>query len=68
VVVAARTQDPTSVETGLEVGDVIHELNRATVESVEGLRTALRALKQGDPIVLQVERQDGFHFLSAEME
>ena len=68
VIVAARTLDATSIEAGLEVGDVIHEVNRTSVESVEALRSALRALKPGDPLVLQIERQESFHFLATEME
>jgi serine protease Do len=68
VIVAARTLDASSIEAGLEVGDVIHEVNRTSVESVEALRSALRALKPGDPLVLQIERQEGFHFLATEME
>src|SRR6266404_538948 len=67
VIVAARTLDATSIEAGLEVGDVIHEVNRTSVESVEALRSALRALKPGDPLVLQIERQESFHFLATEM-
>jgi serine protease Do len=68
VIVAARTLDASSIEAGLEVGDVIHEVNRTSVESVEALRSALRALKPGDPLVLQIERQESFHFLATEME
>ena len=68
VIVAARTLDASSIDAGLEVGDVIHEVNRRSVESVEALRSALRALKPGDPVVLQIERQESFHFLATEME
>jgi serine protease Do len=68
VIVAARTLDATSVETGLEVGDVIHEVNRAPVESLEALRGALRGLKAGDALVLLIERHDLFQYLAAEME
>jgi serine protease Do len=68
VIVAARTLDSTSIEAGLEVGDVIHEVNRTPIDSVESLRSALRALKPGDPLVLLIERQESFHFLATEME
>ena len=68
VIVAARMLDGTSIDAGLEVGDVIHEVNRTPVDSVEALRSALRPLKPGDPLVLLIERQETFHFLATEME
>jgi len=68
VVVAARTLDATSVESGLQPGDVIHALNRTHIDSVEGLRRALKGLKAGDPVALQVERQSRFLYLAFDME
>jgi hypothetical protein len=32
------------------------------------LRAAVDALKTGDPVVLQIEREDGLTYLSFEME
>jgi serine protease Do len=68
VVVAARTLDGGASGVGLQPGDVIHELNRNRVESVEGLRQALLAIKAGEPVVLQVERQGRLTYLAFEME
>ena len=68
VVVAARTPDATAAESGLKTGDVIHSVNRKEIESVEGLRDALRGLERGDAVALQIERDGGLAFLSFEME
>jgi serine protease Do len=68
VLVVGRAGDLILPETGLRSGDVIHSLNRTSIDSVDGLRTAVRELKTGDPAVLQVEREDGLTYLSFEME
>jgi serine protease Do len=68
VVVAARTAEGGSRGTGLQPGDVIHAMNGNPVESVEGLRQAVLAVKAGDPVVLQVERQGRLTYLAFEME
>ena len=68
VVVAARTLDGTSVESGLQVGDVIHAFNDTKVESLEKLRELIRASRPRDAVVLQVERQAIFHYLAFDME
>jgi serine protease Do len=68
VVVAARTLDATSVDSGLQPGDVIHAVNRTTIESVDSLRLVLRGLKAGDPVAIQIERQGKLAYLSFEME
>ena len=68
VVVAARTLDASSVETGLQAGDVIHAVNRAPVESLEALRRALRAIAPGQPVALQVEHQGKLAFVAFDME
>ena len=68
VVVAARTAEGGSRGSGLQPGDVIHAMNGKPVESVEGLRQAVLAVKAGDPVVLQVERQGRLTYLPFEME
>jgi serine protease Do len=68
VLVAARTLDGTSVESGLLQGDVIHALNRTRIDSVDGLRRAIKARNPGEPVVLQIERAGQFHYLHFEME
>ncbi|MGB7821878.1 MAG: trypsin-like peptidase domain-containing protein [Candidatus Sulfotelmatobacter sp.] len=68
VIVLGRAADLTTPETGLQTGDVIHSLNITPITSMDELRAAVQHLKVGDPVVLQVERSDGFTYLSFEME
>lgn len=68
VVVVGRAVDLVGPETGLQAGDVIHQLNLTPVNNLESLRETVRSLKPGDPVVLQVEREDGLQYLSFEME
>jgi serine protease Do len=57
-----------SVDTGLRIGDVVHSINRAAVESVEQLKSVVAQLKPGDAVVLQIERRGQFQYLAFEME
>jgi len=68
LLVAARTLDSTSVESGLLQGDVIHSFNRAAIDSVDGLRSAIDERKPGEAVVLQIERSGRFHYLYFAME
>ena len=68
VMVAARTAFGATVESGLETGDVIHELNGVTIVSLEVLNAGIRQLKPGDPVVLQIERDGHLQYLAFEME
>jgi len=43
-------------------------LNTTSIDSMDTLRAAVRDLKTGDPVVLQVERDGGLLYLSFEME
>jgi len=55
-------------QTGLKVGDLIHEINGTTVRSVTELRAVLAKLSSGFPVVLKVERQKQFLYLVSEVE
>ena len=68
VVVGARIQEAISTESGLRAGDVIRALNQVKIEGLESLRQAVRGLKAGDAVALQVEREGRLTFLSFEME
>ncbi len=68
VVVVGRAADLIMPDTGLQAGDVIHQLNTTPIDSVDTLRTAVGGLKTGDPVVLQVERDSGLMYVSFEME
>jgi serine protease Do len=69
VIVAARVQDPVAVpDTGLETGDVIHDLNGIPIRTVEGLRVAVAEIKPGEPVALFIERDGKLSYISFEME
>src|SRR6202044_321022 len=68
VVVVARVADFLSSATGLQTGDVIHSVNRTPVDSLTSLRTAVDQIKPHDPVVLQIERDNGFQWLAFDME
>ena len=64
VIVAARSLSPSAVESGLAPGDVIYALNGAPVATLEALRSTIDALKPGDAVVLQIERDGALRFLT----
>ena len=68
VLVIGRAADLILPETGLQAGDVIHQLNTTPIDSVETLRASLAKLKTADPVVLQLERDNGLMYVSFEME
>jgi len=68
VVVVGRAADLIMPDTGLLAGDLIHQLNTTSIDSMDGLRAAVGALKPGDPVVLQVERDGGLLYVSFELE
>jgi len=68
VIVIGRTADLILPDTGLQAGDIIHQLNLTPIETMDALRTALNTLKTGDPVVLQIERDNGLQYLSFEVE
>jgi len=68
VIVVGRAADLIMPDTGLEAADIIHQLNTTPIDSMETLRTAVGALKPGDPVVLQVERDGGLLYVSFDLE
>jgi S1-C subfamily serine protease len=68
VVVAAKAPGSLSIPTGLQVGDVIHEVNGGVVSTVEALRSTIETIKRGDPVALFVEREGKLLYISFEME
>jgi len=68
VIVLGRAWGFDSIETDLQPGDVIHELNSRPIESVEQLKAAVALLKPGDSVVLRIERSGQFKFLAFEMD
>jgi len=68
VVVVGRAADLIMPDTGLLASDIIHQLNAKSIDSMDELRAAVAALKTGDPVVLQVERDGGLLYVSFELE
>ena len=68
VIVAALAASSAASLTGLEVGDVIHEVNGAVVTSIDELRTTIAKFKRGDPVALFIERDGKLHYLAFELE
>ena len=54
--------------TGLQVGDVIHEINGRAIESLAGLRSTMDGFKRGDAVALFIERDAKLQYLSFEVE
>lgn len=68
VIVVGLAADLILPETGLQAGDLIHQLNTTAIESMDALRAAVRSLKSGEAVVLQVERSGGLQYVSFELE
>jgi len=68
VIVVGRAADLIMPDTGLQAGDIIHQMNTAPIDSMDTLRAALKELKTGDPVALQVERDGGLTYVSFEIE
>ena len=68
VIVVGLAADLITPETGLQAADVVHAVNNTPIDGLDTLRAAIGKLKAGDPVVLQVEREDGLMYLSFELE
>jgi serine protease Do len=51
-----------------ETGDVIHAVNGSPVTSLADLRAAVATLTNGDPVVVQIERDGSLEFLAFEVD
>jgi S1-C subfamily serine protease len=68
VIVAAMAADLLGLEADLQPGDVIHALNGKHIDTIAGLRAALRTMPQGAPGALQIERDGKFMYITFEMD
>ena len=68
VIVAALSASSAASSSGLQVGDVIHEINGTVASSVEALRTAMEKFKRGDAVALFIERDGKLQYLAFEVE
>jgi serine protease Do len=67
VIVAAKSADA-NIDVSLATGDVIHAINSAPVETIEGLRSALDRLSPNSPAVLQIERDGKLMFIAFKLD
>jgi serine protease Do len=63
IIVAARSAGA-GVEVPLSAGDVIRTLNGQPMTTLDRLRSALKALPPGAPVVLQIQRDQKLLFIS----
>jgi serine protease Do len=68
VLVTARTQDPRAADIALSVGDVIHAVNGRTVSTVSELRQILDTVGTRTAVVLQIEREGTFRFVTCDVD
>jgi serine protease Do len=68
VAVASLVNDQLAVDSGLQVGDVIHSLKGVPIRSVSQLRDAFSALKPGESATMQVERTGRLTYVTFDME
>ena len=68
VIVVGRAADLILPDTGLQAGDIIHQVNTTPIDSTDTLRAILNGMKTGDPVALQVERDGGLMYVSFEIE
>lgn len=68
VVVVANTTFGGGVGAGLQPGDIIHAVNNQPVNTLDQLRSKISAVKSGQAVVLQYERDGALDFASFEAE
>ena len=68
VLVASMSADAAPPATRFQPGDVIHAVNWTPVNSLADLRKAVAGLKDGDPVVVQIERQGLLRFIALEID
>ncbi len=67
ILVVAQIAGP-NADTGLATGDIIRAVNRTPVQSMSQFQEMVRAIKSGDAVVLQVERNGSLQYLAFEIE
>jgi serine protease Do len=68
VVVASLVSDQLAVDSGLQVGDVIHALKGVAITGVANLRDTFNSLKPGESATMQVERAGKLTYVTFDME
>ncbi len=68
VLIAARSPGSPYWQAEFLPGDVIYAINGKEVTSLASLRSRLTELQTGDPVVVQVQRQETLRFIAFEIE
>ncbi len=68
VLVAAMSADASPPADRFQPGDIIHAVNWTPVTSLDELRKAVSGLKDGDPVVVQIERGGAMKFVAFEID
>jgi serine protease Do len=66
--VAGLLNGQPATQADLQTGDVIRSINGKPVHNAASLRHDLDAVKPGDPVVLEVERESILQYVVFEME
>ncbi len=68
VLVAAMSAEAAPPADRFQPGDIIHAVNGVSVVSLSELRQAVKDMKDGDPVVVQIERAGVFRYLAFEID
>ncbi|TDI09400.1 MAG: PDZ domain-containing protein [Acidobacteria bacterium] len=68
VLIAARSPGSPYWQAEFLPGDVIYAINGKEITSLASLRARLAELQTGDPVVVQVQRQETLRFIAFEIE
>lgn len=68
IVIAARAGESPYAGDALQLGDVIFSVNGTAVTSIDALNKAIDGLKDTDPLVLQVQRDERLRYLTLEIQ
>ncbi|HXK10054.1 MAG TPA: trypsin-like peptidase domain-containing protein [Vicinamibacteria bacterium] len=68
VLVAAMSTQAAPPGDRFQPGDVIHAVNGVSVDSLSELKRAVKDMKDGDPIVVQIERDGVFRYVAFEID
>lgn len=67
IVISVQPDGP-AAEAGVQVGDVIHKINRTQVVSAQNVTDTITALKGEKEFVMQIEREGQLFFLTVTLE
>jgi serine protease Do len=68
VAVVGVAPDSAAAEAGIRQGDVIVEVNRNTVKSIDDVKESISAAKDKDRLLLLVQRQNGKFYIPLEQQ